>query len=250
MEEKDQEIKKRLKELSNKSYKQNIFTFSNFINQQELSCLDDMDEFKGISYKCFGGSSYCERVIVRFGDPEELGYEVDFPITIIKISPVAKKFSEELSHRDFLGTIMGLGIERHTIGDILVRDNEAYIFVLSSIADYIMENMTRVKHTTIKLSIINDCPEIEPKLIDKDIIVSSRRLDALVSATYNLSRNQSFEAISGGLVCVNGHITDNTSKEIKDNDILTVRGKGKFRVKENKYVSKKGKLCITIEVFA
>ena len=81
----------------------------------------------------FGGAAGAERVMIRFGDEESLGYEQPFPIAIIKAEPVSPKFAEKLTHRDFLGAILNLGIERSTVGDIIVRESTAYFFVKEDI---------------------------------------------------------------------------------------------------------------------
>ena len=72
----------------------------------------------------WGGAENCERCMVRFGSPEQFGYDELFPITLLRCAPVQKKFSDTLTHRDFLGSVIGLGIDRAKIGDIVVRDNE------------------------------------------------------------------------------------------------------------------------------
>ena len=71
----------------------------------------------------FGGSEEAERMVVRFGDPEDMGYEEAFPITLLKIEPLLQKYADALGHRDFLGALMNLGIERSTLGDIFIKDN-------------------------------------------------------------------------------------------------------------------------------
>lgn len=79
-----------------------------------------------------------------------------YPIKCLKAEPLAAKFSEDLTHRDFLGAVLNLGIERAVIGDILVQKHTAWIFCHEKIADYIIENLTRVRHTTMKLSMVDN----------------------------------------------------------------------------------------------
>ena len=80
----------------------------------------------------FGGTEASERAVVRFGDPEAFGYEEDFPIDILAIVPLADKFADDLTHRDFLGALMSLGIERSLLGDIIVTGKKAYLFCLNA----------------------------------------------------------------------------------------------------------------------
>ena len=104
-----QQLKKRASELADKSYMQNIFTFTGFLSLAEQECLyRSMEEKHFRQFALWGGSEGCERQMARFGSPEELGYEEDFPIVLIKISPLMEKFADALTHRDFLGAVMNL----------------------------------------------------------------------------------------------------------------------------------------------
>ena len=114
-------IKKRLSELADRSYSKGQFTFTQFLNMAELSVYYEIG--KTLNYakpSVYGGYEGAERAVVRFGNPEELGYEEAFPIDLLEISPVAEKFADDLTHRDFLGALMNLGIERELLGDIIV----------------------------------------------------------------------------------------------------------------------------------
>ena len=102
----------RLKELADRSYSNGQFTFTDFLSTAELSAFYEKEkELKFASPLPFGGCDIAERKIVRFGNPEELGYDQPFPITALCVEPVAAKFSDDLSHRDFLGALMNLGIK-------------------------------------------------------------------------------------------------------------------------------------------
>lgn len=118
--EKDlQQLKKRFLELAEKSYRQNIFTFTGFLSMAEQEALfEAMNTQKGYSFSLWGGSEGCERQMARFGSPEELGYEELYPIETLKVSPLLEKFADNFTHRDFLGAVMNLGIDRSTVGDI------------------------------------------------------------------------------------------------------------------------------------
>ena len=186
----------------------------------------------------------------RFGSPENFGYDEPFPITLISVAPVQKKFSEALSHRDFLGSVIGLGLERKKIGDIIVRLNEAYIFVLNSISEYIIENLRRVKHTDVNVSLCDGIPDtIAPEFKDVSIIVSSNRLDAIIAKVYNLSRELAIRFISEGRVFVSGIKVDGNAKRLKPGDVVSVRGKGKFIFEGEGGVTRKDKLYINLKMY-
>ena len=109
-------------------------------------------ELSYVPYQLGGGYQDAERVMLRFGGEELMGYEEEFPISCLKVSPVSAKFADVLTHRDYLGALMNLGIERDRLGDILIAGNEAFIFCTSSMADFITENLVKVKHTSVSCS--------------------------------------------------------------------------------------------------
>ena len=137
MNEQDQILYNRIIELSNRAYKNNIYVFSDFLSlsQQDLFFQAARDKsFAPIAYDLFGGYENCERKMVRFGSENDFGYEVDFPIKCIKIEPLAKKFAKAYTHRDYLGSLMSLGIDRKKFGDIFVDGMDAYMYADESTA--------------------------------------------------------------------------------------------------------------------
>jgi RNA-binding protein YlmH len=199
----------------------------------------------------FGGYDGAERAVVRFGDPESLGYEEDFPIDILAIVPLADKFADDLTHRDFLGALMSLGIERSLLGDIIVTGKKAYIFCLERISDFIIENLISVKHTSVSVrkaeaEDIKDIPRGFEK--EKMIQVASERIDAVIAKVYNVSRSAAMEYFAQKKVFVNGRQTENTSLALKQDDVVTVRGFGRFKLAEIVGTSRKGKLNILVRL--
>ncbi len=115
-----QQLKNRIRELADKSYNQNQYTFTGFLGLAEQDALWQVErEVKFAGITLYGGREEAERKLLRFGSEAELGYEQHFPICCIRIRPLSAKFADKLSHRDYLGALMNLGIERSTIGDIL-----------------------------------------------------------------------------------------------------------------------------------
>ena len=109
----------------------------------------------------------CHMEGLYFGNPEELGYEEPFPIVCIGIEPLIEKFGENLNHRDYLGALMNLGIERENLGDIFIKGKTGYVFCLERIADFIMENLTQVRHTHVKLRILETMEEFVQKEVEE-----------------------------------------------------------------------------------
>ena len=131
-------LQKRLIELSKIAYQRGIVTYSDFLNLNELNILHTTPKHEFDScYETFGGYDFSERQMVAFL-PDALCYEQNYPISVLKIEPLQKKFSEKLSHRDYLGSILNLGIDRCKIGDILVEDDHALLFVHRSLEKFML----------------------------------------------------------------------------------------------------------------
>ncbi len=251
MSDEDILIKRRFVELAKKSYNGGYYNFTNFLGLAEQSLFSEiLHEIKGITYTVFGGANGAERVIVRFGSPEDLGYEEAFPITCLKIAPKAEKFADKLTHRDFLGSLMNLGIEREMLGDIVIINNIGYLFAKEEIAEYISDSLTRIKHTDVTVKIAESLPEGELYRTEtKKIQLSSERLDATVAKVFSLSREDSQLLFKKRLVFVNGKCIENTSHTPKSGDKISVRGHGRMIYRGFETLSKKGKLNVIIEVY-
>lgn len=247
----EQILKGRLTDLAKRAYSQNIYTYSNFLSPAELALFEDIrSEVSYIRCETFGGNELCERQIVGFGSQEEFGYPGEFPIAVIKITPLLAKFSDDLNHRDFLGALMHLGIERDTLGDILIKDNTAYIFCLERIAGYICDELTKVKHTNVKCEKTStDIPALTPTLEYLEFPVASLRLDGIIASLLKCSRKEALSFFEEKRVTLNGRITGRNSITLKDGDIFSVRGYGKFIFDQAGGNTRKGKIYVHIRKY-
>ncbi len=238
-----------MKDLSEKSEKKCIYTFSNFLNEEELNELlkhkKDLTEFT-----LSGGTDGTSRNMVRFGDENELYYSEDFPIDTIKIEPVNKKFAETLTHRDYLGALMNLSIERELLGDIIIREKCAYVFAVKKITPFICENLSRIRHTDVKCCLceFNDDEELF-KTEEKTVISSSLRADCIICAVFDISRSNAEQLFKSKKVFINSSVTENSAKQLKENDTVSVRGFGKFIYSNKISETKKGRLKILIKLY-
>ncbi len=247
MTEEELYLQKRFKELGEKSWTSGQFFFTGFLSVSDISLLHDTLDRSRMKYDLWGGAENTERQMARFGDAESIGYELPFPIATLCVSPLLMKFADEFNHRDFLGAIMNLGIKRETVGDIIVKGKEAYIFVHEKIADYIIENLDKVKHTNVRVERLLELPELlETKKQEKEILVSSIRLDVVIAGRYKLSRNQALQLFRSQKVFVNGRVCENNSYQVKEGDIISVRGFGKMEFKQISGETRKGRIYITV----
>lgn len=241
------QLQKRLQELAEKSERQSIYTFTGFLGMAEQDVFHRMERELSYAHPTLsGGSEQAERMVVRFGDPREFGYEEDFPIVLLKIEPLQPRFADSLEHRDFLGALMHLGIDRSTLGDIFIKDNCGYLFCLETIADFIAEELRKVRHTDVKCSrTAGEALERQEK-VRQNLTVSSERADVVIAGLYHLPRTQSMELFRGQKVYINGKLCENGSCLLKKDDAVNVRGKGKFFYDGADRETKKGKLCVGV----
>ncbi len=238
-------LKKRLADLSRRAYNSGSYSFTDFLSPSDAALAFDADVPNMI--KLWGGAEGCERVMVRFGDPDELGYEPGFPIKVLKFTPVNPKFAEDLSHRDYLGTLMNSGIERDTIGDIVIQGGVAYIFVADRISDYIRENVTCIRHTNIKCEVYDNADiKIRQNLEEVRLIIPSHRLDAMIARLFNLSRNTAATLFAENKVMINGQVCVSGKTSLSEGDVIAVRGHGKFVFTGKDGETRKGNMIVIV----
>lgn len=243
-------LKNRFLELANTAYDRNIYTYTDFLNINEISILKSfIKELPPVNLTLSGGNPYAERQVAIFA-PEDIYYTENPPITTIEIAPINSKYADTLSHRDFLGAILNLGITRSKIGDIFVRNNLAYVYCIEDIADYIVENLKKIRHTLISCRIyVDDSVTISPELKEITGTIANIRLDSLIATAFGSSRSSIISFIEGGKVFVNGKLVTSNGYAVKDNDIISVRGKGRFIYNGTKGITKKGRNLISISLY-
>lgn len=244
-------MKERFTDLANTCFQHGHYTFSHFLSPSEI------DEFFRISkdlefveYTLFGGSEHAERQVLRFGGEEMFGYVEEFPIRCVNCRPVTPKFAEELGHRDVLGALMNLGIERDVIGDIWVHGKECYFFCLDTMTEYVCENLIKIRHTSVVCQPVDGLPEqFQPVRKKEEHIVASGRCDALISKVYHLSRGRCIPLFQEKKVFVNSRQYETNSGVLRDGDVVSVRGYGKFIYLGIVRETKKGRLTVAIEKY-
>ena len=243
------DLQKRFIDQYERSYRGIQYTFTPFLNEAEYADLLALkNEIPANAYTVSGGHPAASRVMVRFGNSEEFGYEEEFPITVILIEPLSKKFAEELSHRDFLGALMNLGIQRSELGDILVGEKCAHLICTEKMADYIMQNLTRIKHTVVQTSIAKDSLlAVEPKLERVELQVASERIDLFIAKVCKLSRKECADYFAQRKVFLNARLMENYSRTLTTGDVISVRGYGKFIYRGPLRTTQKGNLIVAYD---
>lgn len=238
-------LKKRFRELCDRANAQYLPVYTDFLNLYEQSVL--LSSVGEENVLLFGGFETAERRMGAFG--EKAG-KLPFPIRCIEIEPLSQKFADDLTHRDFLGSVLALGLKREKVGDLLVRENSGFLFCAETAAEYIAENLKQVKHTDVRCRVLAELPEEEAEAPEEEsIVVASLRLDALIAAVFHLSRSDSAELFLAHRVFVNGRLTENNSFQPKTGDVISVRSLGRFLFGGENHETKKGRKAVSIGLF-
>ena len=237
-----------LLDLCIRSEKTGTWQYSAFLSPAEQQSLLCCPEAKRYAFFLTGGHEAAERKILAAGREDEAG-PADPPISVISVTPKNMKYAEELSHRDYLGAILGLGIDRSLVGDILIRDRQAWFFCLSSAAD-MFSSLTQVRRTAVVVQAVSsDVPELAPQYIPLRLNIASERLDAVTAAFTGLSRGTAEKLFAAEKVFVNGMTMTNRDARLKPGDILSVRGFGKAVYDGVERETKKNRLWISLRKY-
>lgn len=218
--------------------------FSTFLDDRLRQMAEEVlrhDRCKNFLF--FGGSPDCERVMLGvFPENMEPAKEM-FPIAALKL---AVKEGQDLSHRDYLGSLMGLQLKREAIGDIVVMEDGAAVFLQDSLASFVRSNLDRIGRRRVS---VEELPfeEVQIKREYRPISgsVSSLRLDCIVALLAGKSRTGASELIRAGLVKRNGLEEFQLSRLCEAGDVLTIRGKGKFILGQDFQKTRKDRIYIT-----
>lgn len=155
------------------------------------------------------------------------------------------------THRDFLGALMGAGIKRETVGDILVGKTSCDFFLTSEIAPYVLQNLTGAGRTHLSLSEIplGEACIPAPEIQELRDTVASCRLDSILSSGFRMARSLASEAVQAGKAAINGLPCEKPDKQVEPGDTVTLRGFGKLRLKEISGTTKKGRTAVVIQKF-
>lgn len=265
-----------------RAYDRNMMTSGDFLDMHQKKVLTDRFMTRSLPVKMvfYGGYADAERCIPVFlpeyiewsGDYDDVPWDLKELVSVIRVS--APKGGRRLSHRDYLGSLLSLGIDRAVTGDILVREDSsggssdgmhggscgpgsgspgigADIIVMSDMAEFIEMNYTKAGRTDLSVSrhSIDELYIGEIKTVKKRDTVASLRLDSVVSSAFSLSRAKAAEQIRRGLVSVNSMEAVKPDMEIDEGDKIVLRGSGKALLSEVGGRSRKDRICITFDIY-
>ncbi len=244
---------KHMTDLMNQAYITQRPVVSSFLNLYEQSLLYTIlaspnsatamqYDIPDIDCEMWGGYADAERKRILFSNRIEKKY---FKICVLHISSKYPKFASEMNHRDFLGAILNLGIKRETIGDILVEDQHAYVICHEDIADFIIEELKYVKRTAVQCEKFDTLPDsYTPRIRSEHSIVASLRLDCVIATAFHLSRKEAQQKIEKEFVFVDSRLIHSCNVTLKEGQVISVRGYGKFILRTIGGNTKKGRMNI------
>jgi len=225
-------------------------TNTNFMDPHQQSVVRGFTGHRdfGCALEYYGGYDDAERVVLLCLPDYETMESAD-PLSVIRAK--ATQGGRVLTHRDYLGSLTGLGIKREMIGDILVRDDGADIIVLTEIADYIMTTYAKAGRVDLSVEEKTIAELIVPDrhLTEVSDTVASLRLDNIVASAFGISRSKAVQAIKQGLIFVNHMEATKVDMSVNKGDLIVMRHKGRVNIAEAGGNSRKGRVYITFEKY-
>ena len=238
------ELVKKTEDLFVKAQKWQKNVFSSFLSEGEIVTLQPFLKRRS-SFTLYGGYQYAQRKILGVSSGGDIPFE-EFPIIPITIK---YRVQDKITHRDVLGALMGMQIRRDCLGDILVKEGEAVVFVKKPIDSLVLQlrKIGRVGITAYEGAELSD--NWKPSFSEKSGAVASNRLDVMVGFVCRVSRKEAAELILKGLVTVNDQEATSVSSSLQEGDILSVRGHGRYRFDGIKNQTKKGRLGVLFKQY-
>ncbi len=235
----------RVDDTLNASILNNRPKFLGFLSKEESVLVDNFLKKRNARYCFYGGEHSAQRVFLCCY-PDWM----DKPSFPIKAITFTYRAVDNLRHRDYLGALMSLGLKRETIGDILIEKGRGVVFLAEEIEDFVLRNLTKIGKVgvTATKGYTSPLPESDV-LTEKTAIISSLRLDCVVSAIANFSRNTANEYIENGLVSINSIVFQKSTKLVNNGDVITIRHKGKFQIISTDKKTKKEKTVLKFNSF-
>lgn len=227
--------------------KQRVFT--DFLHPLQAKIATELARSQSsVQLGFYGGFEDAERRMAVFLPEWDSVEYIEYPVEILKITD--KGWGRVLSHRDFLGALLGLGIKREKVGDLLVRERICFAAVHRDIAGFVETNLERAGRSTLLVQRVSgEDLQIAPEYSEKRITVASPRLDSVAGAVFGLSRAKSAGLIKGEKVKLNWEIEIHSNTALQQGDIVSVSGKGKFKVGELVGMTKKGRSVLVIKIY-
>lgn len=233
-------------ELVNKNRKYKV---SDFLDPYGLSVAETIiAHFPNLKFTAEGGYFGAERQRGAIVHEDFLG-EIEYGLTVVAVTWNDKYHN--LAHRDVLGSVLGLGISRDVVGDILMRNDHCKIILTKEIFPFVLQDLTQISNAGVSVAEA-ELSQIEPKeerCKEIKTTIASLRLDAVAAAGFGVSRSKISNDIEADKVKVNWQPAKSSSQVIKESDIVSMRGRGRIEIEEIRGQTKKGRISIVLKRF-
>ena len=227
-----------------------IFTCTDFLDPFQKRLAEKiLSQLSRTEYVFIGGYEGAERNILVFS-PGLFCSNSDY-IRCYRTEIKNSSFCKPISHRDILGALIGLGIKREKIGDIIKQDDKFYIILKSDISEYVCGNFEKAGKALLSIGEIDvkSLPSVKQQYKEETDTVPSMRLDVVAAQAFNIARGKTQDLIKSDRVFVNWEIQNSLHHKINEGDIITIRGMGRVSIATIKGISKKGRIIITFHKF-
>lgn len=236
-------------DLSNQCQTKNQIVCTEFLNVYEQTIFQQFaEQNRYLQYVLAGGYELAERKVVCFLPVwETVETFLNFPFRVLHIFPKSSRFGQVCTHRDYLGALMSLGLDRNRFGDIIVNEKEAFVVCKEEIVDYVCENLVQVCHTNV-LCQKSDFENLQVNFHYQTVTgtVASLRLDCVIALVFRLSRGKVIDALRAEKIFVNGRIASHPDYLVKEGDILSLRNHGKCKFISAGSRTRKGREAVTL----
>lgn len=235
---------RRMLDLDTLCQKRHCPTSTFFLTEPEQMYCETVFHLLDSHCRLLGGYDGAERcVAILLPEENYLLEDEEIPFVPLKI-----EYPVQVGHRDILGSILGLGVERNAVGDILVFKSECYVFIMKDIAHYVEQTLVKVGRQNISIKEVGFDEVCVPEVKTEEIntTVASLRLDCIIAEGFRLSRETAKAAVEKQIVQLNHRIIGTPSQNVKENDVISLRGKGKIILESVSGESKKGRIWVKI----
>lgn len=240
-EEDSAQVQHRLDELAARTSRTGRPCYTGFLSPAEAQWAYASSRRQRVNVSFEGGFEDAERRIACFWEDEEPD---DYPLTALEMT---WPHQSAPGHRDVLGSVMGLGIKRSLVGDIVILQESGYLFAERQMAQHIAQTLASAGRIRLQLRVLDELPQLEPpKGVEVRDTVASLRLDAVVAGGFHLSRTDAAELIAAGHVKLRHLPTERTDARVGEGDAISVRGYGRLVVEQVGSPTKKGRLPLIL----
>jgi RNA-binding protein YlmH len=237
-----------LAHLADRAAKSGVVLFSNFLTVSQQETAISAAKRAGAACRLYGGGTDSYRKMAAFSKDEADLTDAAFPLAILQVSPDcdARFLTHALTHRDYLGALMGLSVKREMIGDIVIGEDAAYVFVHEKMVSYLMTEWSSVGRAPITVLPIEKCPlSSAVKTIELSVTVSSMRLDCVTAQLIKGGRNAAVEWIRMKNVRIGDQTVVKPDALLTSGQELSIRGHGKYRIGQTS-PTRKGRIALVI----